>query len=114
MPPHPMSTPHAIEQFRSWMVASAAVAQPAEQLVAAAVKTAKADGRVVLIEFVNAPDVNAIVRANYVVLNLTVQEREDKKALENPGRQQVMDSLGGAYATRSRRANCGHCRTNLR
>ena len=34
--------------------------------------------------------------ANYIVVNLVVQERDDKKALENPGGQDVMNDWGGA------------------
>jgi len=82
----------------------------ASDVVAGALKTASADRKVVLIEFgaswctwcrrfeafVQAPDVASIVAANYVVVNLVVQEREEKKALENPGGQEVMDKWGGA------------------
>jgi thiol-disulfide isomerase/thioredoxin len=83
---------------------------PATAVVSAALKTATADRKVVLIEFgaswctwcrqfeafVRAPEVSSIVAANYVVVNLVVQEREDKKALENPGGQDVMEKWGGA------------------
>jgi thiol:disulfide interchange protein len=85
-------------------------AASAEAVMTAALKTAKADGRVVLIEFgaswcswctrfnafVNSPDVSNIVAANYVVVNLTVQETAAKKALENPGAEALMDRWGGA------------------
>src|SRR5262245_7827348 len=77
--------------------------QPASEIVSAALKTATNERRVVLIEFgaswcswcrrfdafVHAPKVSSIVAANYIVVNLVVQERDDKKALENPGGQDV-------------------------
>ena len=83
---------------------------PASAVIAAALKTATADRKVVLIEFgaswctwcrrfdafVHAPEVASIVAANYIVVNFVVQERDDKKPLENPGGQDVMDTWGGA------------------
>jgi thiol:disulfide interchange protein len=83
---------------------------PASAVVSAALRTAAADRKVVLIEFgaswctwcrrfdafVHAPEVASIVAANYIVVNLVVQERDDKKPLENPGGQDLMDTWGGA------------------
>jgi thiol:disulfide interchange protein len=83
---------------------------PAADVVAAAVKRASAEHKVVLIEFgaswcqwcrrfeafVKAPDTSPIIAANYIVVNLTVREHEDKKGLENPGGNALMDSWGGA------------------
>ena len=85
---------------------------PAATVVANALQTAAAGNKIVLIEFgaswcswcrrfdtfVHSPDVSSIVAANYVVVNLVVQERDDKKALEHPGGQDVMDKWGGANA----------------
>jgi thiol:disulfide interchange protein len=85
---------------------------PAQSVVVKALSTAAAGHKVVLIEFgaswcswcrrfqafVHAPAVAPIVAANYVVVNLVVQERGDKKALENPGGQDAMDTWGGARA----------------
>jgi thiol:disulfide interchange protein len=82
----------------------------ATEVVAAALEQATAQRKVVLIEFgaswctwcrkfeafVHAPDTASIVAGNYVVVNLVVQERDDKKALENPGGQTMMDRWGGA------------------
>ena len=85
---------------------------PAATVVSNALGTAAAGNRIVLIEFgaswcswcrrfdafVHSPEVSSIVAANYVVVNLVVQERDDKKALEHPGGQDVMDKWGGAKA----------------
>jgi thiol:disulfide interchange protein len=85
---------------------------PAAVLVAEAVKRAKAEGKVVLIEFgaswcvwckhfealVNAPETKRVIADNFVVLNLTVRERDEMKALEHPGADAAMDRWGGANA----------------
>ncbi len=90
--------------------ATTAAPAPAADVIAAAVKTAAASHRVVLVEFgaswctwcrhfqafVHAPEVASIVANNYVVVNLVVHEREDKVALENPGGAELMDKWGGA------------------
>ena len=91
--------------------AAAGAAPPsADSLVQAAVKKAQIEKKTVLIEFgaswcvwcrnfenfVKAPDTGPIVGANFVVVNLTVQEDKDKKALENPGGEQLMTTWGGA------------------
>src|SRR4051794_25542315 len=82
----------------------------ADTIVTSAIKTAASGKKVVLIEFgaswctwcrsfdafVHAPEVQQIVANNYVIANLTVQERDDKKALENAGAQDRMNEWGGA------------------
>jgi len=82
---------------------------PAKTLVEGALSAARAANKIVLIEFgaswctwcrnfdafVHAPEVANIVSANYVVANLVVQERDDKKALENPGGDQYLRDWGG-------------------
>jgi thioredoxin-related protein len=91
--------------------ADAAPPPSADSLVQAAVKKAEAEKKTVLIEFgaswcvwcrnfenfVKAPDTGPIITANFVVVNLTVQEEEaDKKALENAGGERLMFTWGGA------------------
>ena len=84
----------------------------ADALVAAALKTAQAQRKIVLIEFgaswctwcrsfdafVHAPGITPIVADNYVLVNLTVRERDDKKALENAGADEAMTNWGGEKA----------------
>jgi thiol-disulfide isomerase/thioredoxin len=82
---------------------------PAQSVIMAAVAAARAEHKVVLIEFgaswcvwcksfnafVHAPETASVVASNYVVVNLTVQERGDKIALENPGGTDAMKTWGG-------------------
>lgn len=92
---------------------TAALAQtppPAATVVAGAVQTARAGGKAVLIEFgaswctwcrnfeafVKAPETAPIIAKHFTVLNLVVRERDDKKALEHPGGNELMDRWGGA------------------
>jgi thiol:disulfide interchange protein len=89
--------------------AAVAAPPPADIVVGSAVKKARAEGKTVLIEFgaswcvwcrrfdafVKAPDTAPIIAANYVVVNLTVLEHDDKKALEHPGGQMRMSQWGG-------------------
>jgi len=91
---------------------SLAAPQTADALISAAVATANADSKTVLIEFgaswcswckrfqafVTGPEVGRIVRSQYVVVNLTVRERAEKKALETPGGDALMDRWGGKEA----------------
>jgi thiol:disulfide interchange protein len=82
----------------------------AEALLSAAMKTAKAENKIVFVEFraswcqwckrldamLTGPEFNALVADNFVLVNLTVQESDDKKALENPGAQDLMTANNGA------------------
>jgi thiol:disulfide interchange protein len=99
--------------------ARAAAQQPAappvpsaRAVVAAAVKKAAAEKKVVLVEFgaswcvwcrsfdafVHAPETARVMSDNYVIVNLTVDERGDKKALENPGGGDLMTEWDGLDA----------------
>jgi thiol:disulfide interchange protein len=94
-----------------WAAQTAAqVAPSADAVVSAAVKTAAAERKVVLVEFgaswctwcrsfeafVRSAEAGPVIANNFVVTNLTVQERDDKKALENPGGQDAMNKWGGS------------------
>jgi thiol:disulfide interchange protein len=89
---------------------SAASGPPsAQSVITAAVANARAEHKIVLIEFgaswcvwcksfnafVHAPETERVVGNNYVVVNLTVQERGDKVVLENPGGADDMKTWGG-------------------
>jgi thiol:disulfide interchange protein len=83
--------------------------QPAQTLVDAAVKTAKAEHKAVLVEFgaswcgwchrfdafLHAPVVGKLMTDNYVIVSLTVDESPDKKALDNPGAAELMKAMRG-------------------
>lgn len=83
---------------------------PARDVVADAVEEAGAAGQVVLIEFgaswctwcrhfeafVDSTTAGPVIRDNYLIVNLIVQEEESLKALEHPGGLALMEEWGGA------------------
>jgi thiol:disulfide interchange protein len=89
--------------------ASAQTPAPATDVVAAALKRAQAENKSVLIEFgaswctwcrnfeafVKSPDAGPILAKNFVIVNLVVRERDDKKSLEHPGGNALMEQWGG-------------------
>lgn len=93
--------------------AAQTAAQPrAEAVVAESVKAAQAQNKTVLVHFgaswcswckrldaaIQSTELNKIFSDHYVVSHLTIQESDDKKALENPGAQEMVDAAGGGKA----------------
>jgi hypothetical protein len=82
----------------------------ATDVVAAGVTRAQAERKAVLVEFgaswctwcrnfeafVKSGDAGPVLARHFVVVNLTVRERDDKKTLEHPGGNVLMDEWGGA------------------
>ncbi len=80
----------------------------AQILIDEAVKTAKANNKAVFVhfgaswcgychmldKFLSASEVSPVMAAHYVIVSLDVQEQGDKKALENPGADSVMQATG--------------------
>src|SRR5262245_12966170 len=90
-----------------------AMAPPtAESLLADAVKTAKAQDKVVLVHFgaswcswckrldemILGPELGKLFADHFVIVHLTVQESDNKKALENPGAEALMKAEGADKA----------------
>jgi len=105
----------AVMSLAIWAVSAPMLAQertpePASRFVDRAVQRARAEGKAVLIEFgaswctwcrnfeafVKSPDAGPVLASQFVVTNLTVRERAEKRALENPGGDEMMDAWGGA------------------
>src|SRR4051812_15712818 len=84
----------------------------AQSVIDQALKTAKAENKTVFIHFgaswctwcklldamLSSPEVGKLFADHFVLVNLTVQESDDKKALENPGAQAIMEKNGAAKA----------------
>jgi thioredoxin-related protein len=87
-------------------------AQTAESLITAALKKATAENKTVMLEFRadwckyckaldrarKSPELSKLFDDNYVVVDLTVQESEDKKALETPGADAILEEIGASKA----------------
>jgi thioredoxin-related protein len=91
---------------------NATPAPPAQSLIDEALKTAQAEDKAVMLEFradwckwcarldkaLQSPEIGGLFQDNYVVVKLTVQESEDKKARENPGAQEILNEAGAGEA----------------
>ena len=85
---------------------------PAQTIIDRALKTAKAENKTVFVHFgaswcvwckhldamLSSQEVGKLISDNFVLVNLTVQESDDKKALENPGAQEIMEKNGAGKA----------------
>ena len=81
----------------------------ASEVLSAALKQAKAEQKGTLVLFgaswcswckrldamIDSKEVGKLFKDNYVITHLTIQEREEKVALENPGAQAMVDEAGG-------------------
>ena len=91
------------------IVASAQSKPPsAKEVLDRALETAKAERKNVFIHFgaswctwckhldemLESAEVGKLFHDNYVIAHLTIQERNEKTALENPGAQELADSAG--------------------
>ena len=92
------------------MLTAAAEKTPpsADSLIGAAVKTAQAKDKVVLVHFgaswcvwcrhldemLQGKELGKLIAEHFVVVHLTVQERDEKKSLENPGAEDLMNAQG--------------------
>lgn len=89
-------------------------ARPAssQTVIDEALKTAKSQNKTVFVHFgaswctwckhldamLLSPEVGKLIDDHFVLVNLTVQESDDKKDLENPGAQELMDGNGAGKA----------------
>jgi thioredoxin-related protein len=85
---------------------------PAKTIIDRALKTARTEKKTVFVHFgaswcewckqldamLSSQEVGKIISDNFVLVNLTVQESDDKKTLENPGAQEIMDKNGAGKA----------------
>ena len=110
---HPIQTVLTLILFAvGALQAQTAKVPTADSLIQAALQTARAQNKVVLLEFRadwcqwckaldkarNSPELSQLFNDNYVVVNLTVQEREEKIANENPGAAAILEEIGAAKA----------------
>ena len=84
----------------------------AQTVINAALKTAQAENKTLFVHFgaswctwckqldamLVSPEVGKLIADHFVLVNLTVQESDDKKSLENSGAQELMDKNGAGKA----------------
>ena len=104
------TAPLAAQSHASATPAPASAPQPAQTLVNAAVATAEAQHKNVLVYFsaswcgwchrfamfLASPDAGKLMHDNFVVVRLDALEGKDKLALENPGARDMLKAMGGA------------------
>ncbi len=79
----------------------------AKILVAGALKVARKEGKAVMLDFgaswckwchhleaaLHSPELEPFFKENFVIVNLTIQETDDKKDLENPGADDLLAEI---------------------
>ena len=82
---------------------------PAKSLIDRALKTARTEHKTVFIHFgaswckwckeldsaLDSPELRTLIAGHFVLVHLTVHESDDKKSLENPGAEKLMNETGG-------------------
>jgi len=95
--------------FLSSLYAQTRSVPSAQTVIDSALKTARAENKTVFIHFgaswckwckeldaaLESPELRGLIAQHFVMAHLTVQESDDKKSLENPGAEKLMNETGG-------------------